>query len=72
MGMAGLAHGSHAAYRQPVTIDDVRTCAICGDPIEPDQAWMTSDDGRVAHSGCVYADADVAGRDRWMPPDTVA
>jgi hypothetical protein len=67
-----LALGSRAAYRQRVTTDDVRTCAICGDPIEPDHAWLASDDGRVAHSGCVYSDADVAGRDRWMPPDTVA
>ncbi len=70
--MHALAHRSHAAYRQPMTTNEVRTCAICGDPIEPDHAWMTSDDGRVAHSGCVYSDADVAGRDSWMPPDTVA
>ena len=67
--MHALARGSQAAYRQRVTSDDVRNCAICGDPIEPDHAWMKSDDGRVAHSGCVYSDADVAGRDRWMPPD---
>jgi hypothetical protein len=65
-----LAHGSSAAYRQRVTSDDdVRTCAICGDPIETDHAWLAADDGRIAHSGCVYSDADVAGRDRWMPPD---
>jgi hypothetical protein len=43
-------------------------CALCGEPIEREHAWMTSDDG-VAHSGCVYSDADVAGRDRWMPPE---
>ncbi len=67
--MHALVLGSRAAYRHRVTADEVRTCAICGDPIEPDHAWMTSDDGRVAHSGCVYSDADVAGRDRWMPPD---
>jgi len=64
-----LAFGSPRAYRRHVTADDARTCALCGNPIDSDQAWMTSDDGRLAHSGCVYSDADVAGRDRWMPPD---
>jgi hypothetical protein len=50
-------------------MEDSANCALCGDPIEPDQAQMVSDDGRVAHSGCVYSDRDVAGRDRWMPPE---
>jgi hypothetical protein len=45
------------------------TCALCGDPIESDQATMVAD-GATAHSGCVYRDADEADRDRWMPPDT--
>ena len=57
------------AYRQNMTADKALTCAMCGDPIEADQARMTSDDGRVAHSGCVYADSDVAGRDHWMPAE---
>jgi hypothetical protein len=52
-----------------MTADDAQTCSMCGDPIEADQARMTSDDGRVAHSGCVYADSDVAGRDHWMPEE---
>jgi hypothetical protein len=31
---------------------------------------MTAGDGNeVAHSGCVYGDADEADRDRWMPPE---
>ena len=50
-------------------MEQTTTCALCGDPIEPDQAWMTDADDRQAHSGCVYSDADVAGRDRWMPPE---
>jgi hypothetical protein len=62
---------SPSAYRRRVTAADARTCAICGDPIESDHAWLAADDGRVAHSGCVYADEDKAGRDHWMPPDTV-
>lgn len=48
---------------------DVPTCAMCGDPIEGDQARMTSDDGRVAHSGCIYRDADTDERDDWMPAE---
>jgi hypothetical protein len=47
---------------------DERTCALCGEPIDADQAWMTADDGVVAHSGCVYSDVtNVEQRDRWMP-----
>ena len=47
-----------------------RTCALCGDPIEADQALMTAGDGsEAAHSGCVYRDEDIADRDRWMPPE---
>jgi hypothetical protein len=45
---------------------------MCGDPIEPDQAWMIAEDGRSAHSGCVYGADDTAERDRWMPPEAVA
>ena len=44
------------------------TCALCGDPIDPDQATMVADDA-TAHAGCVYRDADGPDRDRWMPPD---
>lgn len=47
------------------------TCALCGDPIDADQAWMRADDGAVAHSGCVYSDVmNVEQRDRWMPSET--
>jgi hypothetical protein len=46
-----------------------RTCALCGDPIDADQALMTAGDGASAHSGCVYRDEDAADRDRWMPPE---
>jgi hypothetical protein len=57
-----------AGMQQPA-----RTCPLCGDPIDPDQAWMEADDGAVAHSGCVYSDvANVEQRDRWMPGDTEA
>jgi hypothetical protein len=58
-----------AAYRGQVKATE-RRCALCGDPIEPDQASMTAGDGEeAAHSGCVYRDADQADRDRWMPPE---
>jgi hypothetical protein len=59
------------AYRPGVTADSPRTCALCGNPIEADEAWMTSDAGDVAHSGCVYRD-DETDRGRWMPPDVGA
>ena len=49
-----------------------KTCAMCGEPIDADQAWMQADDGAVAHSGCVYSDTDVEQRDRWMPSETQA
>jgi len=58
------------AYREGVETTE-RTCELCGDPIDPDQATMVAD-GATAHSGCVYRDADEADRDRWMPPDTEA
>ncbi|HET6745687.1 MAG TPA: hypothetical protein VFH90_07530 [Candidatus Limnocylindria bacterium] len=35
------------------------TCALCGKPVEPGEAWMESDEEgarRVAHAGCVYRD----------------
>lgn len=51
---------------------DARTCALCGDAIDADQAWMTTQGGDAAHSGCVYSDADPTDRDRWMPPDDAA
>jgi hypothetical protein len=44
------------------------TCALCGDPIDRDQATMVAD-GATAHAGCVYRDADEPDRDRWMPSD---
>ena len=44
----------------------METCDLCGDPIEADQARMErADPPAVAHSGCVYRDAD--DRDAWMP-----
>lgn len=44
------------------------TCALCDDPIDSGEAWMTDEsDGRVAHSGCVYRDEEPAARDRWSP-----
>ena len=58
-----------SVYRRGMTADEAPTCAMCGDPIGADQARMTSDDGRIAHSGCVYRDADTAERDHWMPAD---
>jgi hypothetical protein len=46
----------------------VDTCELCGDPIEADQAKMArADPPAVAHSGCVYSDADPDDRDAWMP-----
>ena len=53
-----------------IGMNDTRTCELCGDPIEPGQAWMLAEGGAMAHSGCVYRDTDRADRDRWMPPDT--
>ena len=58
------------AYRKDVKQGE-RNCELCGDPIDPDQAWMQADDGAVAHSGCAYSDvARVEQRDRWMPGQT--
>lgn len=46
------------------------TCAMCGDPIDADHAWMKADDGAVAHSGCVYSDVtNVEQRERWIPAE---
>ena len=59
------------AYRARMEISE-QECALCGRPIDVGEAWMRSDEEgseRVAHSGCVYSDSDVAGRDRWMPPE---
>lgn len=50
--------------------DALATCALCGDPIGDGEAWLTTDAGDRAHSGCVYRDADAADRDRWTPPET--
>jgi hypothetical protein len=50
-------------------VEQTSTCILCGDPIEPDQASMTSESGEAAHSGCVYGLADPSDRDRWMPPE---
>ena len=45
-------------------------CELCGDPIDPDQAWMKDGSGAAAHSGCVYSDVTNADqRDRWMPSE---
>ena len=44
-----------------------RTCALCDDPIDSGEAWMTDESGRVAHSGCVYRDEEPEGRERWSP-----
>jgi hypothetical protein len=52
-----------------VAAEEIRTCELCGDPIEPDQAWMVADGGAMAHSGCVYRETDEAAGDRWMPPE---
>jgi hypothetical protein len=51
-----------------MTADSQRICALCGNAIEAGEAWMTSDAGEIAHSGCVYRD-DATDRERWMPPD---
>ncbi|HEX5038838.1 MAG TPA: hypothetical protein VFW95_01725 [Candidatus Limnocylindria bacterium] len=41
-------------------------CELCGNPIEPEEARMErADPPAVAHSGCVYSDAE--DRDAWMP-----
>ena len=48
--------------------DELATCAICGEPIADGEAWLTTEAGDRAHSGCVYRDADVDDRDRWMAP----
>jgi hypothetical protein len=47
-----------------------RTCELCGDPIQPGEAWLVADGGATAHSGCVYRDEDEADRQRWMPPES--
>lgn len=44
-------------------------CALCGDPIDPDQAAMANVmTGQLAHSGCVYRDERAPERaERWQP-----
>ena len=50
--------------------EDQRTCELCGDPIDADQAWMKDGGGATAHSGCVYSDtSEPDQRDRWMPSE---
>jgi len=49
--------------------ETTRTCDLCGEPIEPDQAWMVAEGGRAAHSGCAYRETDEGERDRWMPSE---
>ena len=45
-----------------------RTCLLCGDPIRPDEAWLTDEaSGAAAHSGCVYRDEQPDARGRWAP-----
>ena len=53
--------------------DSERSCALCQAPIATGEAWMRSErEGaeRVAHSGCVYATADVDERAWWVPSET--
>ena len=59
-----------AAYRHGMQQPQV--CALCGDPIEPDQARLTSGSGeRVAHAGCVYRDEPTSSHEeRWEPAET--
>jgi hypothetical protein len=64
-----LARRARWAYRRRVTADETRTCALCGEPIEPDEAWMVAEAGVAAHSGCAYRESDQAERDRWMPSE---
>ena len=51
-----------------------QVCALCGDPIEPDQARLTSGSGeRVAHAGCVYRDEPTSSHEeRWEPAETAS
>jgi hypothetical protein len=42
---------------------------LCGEPIEPGQAWVVAEGGGTAHSGCAYRETDEAERDRWMPSE---
>lgn len=46
-----------------------RACALCGDPIETDHAWMSNTmSGQLAHAGCVYRDErQPERRERWQP-----
>jgi hypothetical protein len=46
-------------------------CALCGDAIDSDQAWMANEmDGGVAHAGCVYRDEhEPERRERWQPSE---
>jgi hypothetical protein len=56
------------AYRP--RMEQPRSCALCGDPIQAGEAWMTDESGgRVAHSGCVYRDEEPDARESWSPAD---
>jgi len=56
-----------ATYR--VRVETIKpTCVLCGELIDADQATMVAD-GATAHAGCVYGEADVSDRGRWMPSD---
>lgn len=49
-------------------MDEPKPCALCGDPIEDGEAWMTDDSDRRAHSGCVYRDEERDARAaNWAP-----
>jgi hypothetical protein len=61
--------GRTRAYRR--RMDARATCALCGDAIEPGQAWMANEmDGGRAHAGCVYRDEhEPERRERWLPAE---
>ncbi len=61
------------ARRIVTPMEAMAPCALCGDPIEPDQAWMGNEvNGRVAHSGCVYRDEQQPElQERWQPSELV-
>jgi hypothetical protein len=55
-------------------MDEPSTCAICGNPIEPGQAWMEADrDGKRQriHAGCLYGE-ERAALGEWEPQEHAA
>jgi hypothetical protein len=55
-----------------MSADELAACVLCGDPIADGEAWLTTEVGERAHSGCVYRDTDADDRDRWMAPEAIA